>query len=146
MVEIQLSKPAELTFKLQIEGSNETPVGKLSIQLKEGELFFPGRIEEDYVIVRIPSLSTFREALPGNSLQASLHVYVDGQHFTPWEDSVNVTNPISVKAEAVSSTSNRIVETPAKPKVQVTTRIIEEDTAPRRPEIKEFFKDLSKRK
>jgi hypothetical protein len=153
MIDIQANKPAELTFKLQIEGSNDTPVSKFSLQLQEGELLFPGTVHGDNVVVRIPALNVFKEQL-SKQTEAKLLVFIGDQHFTPWEESVTISNPITVKAEAVvaqsSETLREEIAKPKKPSVAVSVRVIEEEApkpqvskkAQKNPNVEEFFKAL----
>lgn len=135
MIEIKLNKEAELTFKLDIEGSNEKPVSKLALKLKEGELLIEGTVEDGKTTIRLPKLSKFRESISGKTIDAKLGIYIGDSYFTPWSDTISVSEPISVKAEAVDVDQTRIRESqPSKPSVSV--RILEDDSTKKPPEKK----------
>lgn len=165
MIEIQLNKDAELTFKLDIEGSDQTPQSKFSLQLAEGELVLPGIIEKDKTTIRIPALTKFRESL-GKTAKASLNIYIGDSYFTPWEDTITISEPISVKAEAVDVSQKADKRLAEKETTQasaaVSVRIIENEvpTAPAKkpakppakkrkqqasnPAVQEFLKGLQR--
>lgn len=103
MIRIKSDKQFDLRFKVDIRGSKEEPETRFVFEMANGiKVSFPGQKDGQIVTVPFPSLESlgiFTEGTP--SLNAKLEVIVEGNYFVPWDDRVEILNPIRVSAESV---------------------------------------------
>lgn len=101
MIELKLNKESELTFNINIEGSENPPKAKLVFGLNENmELGIKGTFkDEGHLTVSVPSLLDLKERFNDEKVRGYLEVVVEDSYHIPWEDDFNLKTPVTVKAE-----------------------------------------------
>lgn len=98
MIEILMTKAVDLTFKLNIEGTQSLPKVRLVIEKPDINIMFPGTVSGDSTKVVIPELRKFGSVFSEGRYQAYLEVLIEDNRFVPWEDVINLSYPVAVKA------------------------------------------------
>lgn len=126
MIELKLNKESELSFEINVEGSDKKPRARLMFEMEDKmELALEGKVNENSVNVTVPSLMDLREKLSGDNIKGYLEVIVDETYFVPWEEYFSLKAPVTVQAESTK------VDTQESPdiKISVKTKKIKEKTA-----------------
>lgn len=111
MIELKLNKESELSFEINIEGSNEKPRVRLMLEMdNKMKLAIEGTILEGQAKVVVPSLMDLKEKLSGENVKGSLEVIVDNNFFIPWEEYFSLKAPITVQAESTKVENNKTPE------------------------------------
>ncbi len=101
MIELKLNKESELSFDINIEGSDAEPKARLILEMEDNmELAISGNVQEGTVSVQVPSLLALKEKLKEDKVKGYLEVIVDNGYFIPWQEYFNLKEPITVQAEA----------------------------------------------
>ncbi len=117
MIELKLNKESELSFEINIEGSEETPKARLMLEMEDKmELSIAGVIKEGQVSVVVPSLMDLKEKLSGENVKGRLEVIVDNNFFIPWEEYFSLKAPITVQAESAE------VKTLKTPEIKISVK------------------------
>lgn len=143
MINLKLDRNTDLSFKLNIEGSEDLPISRFILKLTEDfDLILHGKIvDKKYVKVNIPPLAQFKEIFSWETVKCFLEVVIDNSIFVPWESDAQIIRPLLVRAEEVEVETNEEIVEEKKPTVSLTleTVSIEKDS------VKfEDFSDLSK--
>ena len=97
-------KPNEnkiLKFEVDVSGTEETPEPRLIIPISESvSLMFEGQINKDEVEVDVTDLLKLTNSKEFNG---KLEVVVEGEIFTPWEDSIIIKESKQVKAKNIKT-------------------------------------------
>jgi len=139
MIDLKTNKITELSFKLNIEGANETPKSRLVIELKEGkEITIPADVSGGKATVKIPSLNTIKEEFAGKTAKCYLEVIVGDSYFTPWKETFQLKSEVTVVAE---STQPEIHEAEEKPTISISMDSFNEVTMIEEPIREEAMDD-----
>lgn len=105
MIDLKTSKKSELSFQLNVEGSpQESPRARLVIELQNHSVMaIEGTVLKDKVTIEVPPLKSLREEFLPEKTKCYLEVIIGENYFIPWENELNLREPISVKAEATES-------------------------------------------
>jgi hypothetical protein len=108
MLNLQTTKPSELTFKLNVEGSKSTPESRLVLKIDDNsEIAFKGNVNEDLATVNIPPLNQFEDILgTKKTINGYFEVIVENNYFTPWKGGFTIVRPLKVSAESVGEDSS----------------------------------------
>lgn len=103
MMNVKADKEFDLNFKVNVEGSEETPEVRFAFMMPNGvNVSFPGKYTKDEMVeVSLPSLESlglFRET---SAVNAKLEVIIEGNYFVPWKDTIGIRHPVRVSAESV---------------------------------------------
>jgi len=91
----------KLKFEVDVSGSEETPEPRLIIPISETvSLMFQGEINKDEVEVDVSDLL---ELTNSKEFKGRLEVVVEGEIFTPWEDSIIIKESKQVKAKSIKT-------------------------------------------
>jgi len=103
MMNIKADKEFNLSFKVNVEGSNEKPDVRFAFVMPNGvNISFPGQYNgNDMVEVSLPSLESLGLFNETSSINAKLEVIVENNYFVPWNDTIGIRHPVRVSAESV---------------------------------------------
>lgn len=103
MIEISPNESTILKFKVDVEGTEETPQPRLVIPIsKKGvSLVFEGNIKKDEVSVDVKELLKLTDS---KEFSGKLEVIVEDSFFIPWEDKIVIKKSTTVKAKTVKNT------------------------------------------
>jgi hypothetical protein len=111
MMRIKADKEFELRFKVDVKGSKETPETRFVFEMANGiKVAFPGQKSGKLVNVPFPTLDSLGIFAENESLDAKLEVIVEGNYFVPWEDKVQLLQPIRVSAESIEPEGGELEE------------------------------------
>lgn len=111
MMRIKADKEFELRFKVDVKGSKETPETRFVFEMANGiKVGFPGQKSGKLVNVPFPTLDSLGIFAENETLNAKLEVIVEGNYFVPWQDKVQLLQPIRVSAESVEPTEEELAE------------------------------------
>lgn len=116
MMNVRADKEFDLSFKVNVEGSEEKPDVRFAFVMPNGvNVSFPGRYtEDDLVEVSLPSLESlglFRET---SAVNAKLEVIIENNYFIPWKDKIGIRHPVRVSAESVEYETQETLDESAK--------------------------------
>ena len=111
-----------LTFQVEIDGVGCDELGGFVRFMHEGiEYGFPALIESDRITTVISPLSEIFPTLrSGTIVNARLDIIAEDRIFTPWEDEMKISKPMTITAELDGSKS----------KVSIKARVSESKKAP----------------
>lgn len=99
MVELSATKATTLGFKLNVEGSTETPLVRFCVKAGEDFLVsFYAQVFKDKAIVNVPPLSFISE-YKTESFESFLEIVVNGSYFVPWKGVAMLKSPVNVRAD-----------------------------------------------
>ncbi len=114
-IELDIEEPAELTFKVKVEGVDPAPAQvRLVCEAGAMSLMFDGRsVGNDMVQFDLPTMSSH---LKEGSYLSRVEVLIENRYFAPVRFNLDLKKAVTVVAEAVQVTSRR----PAEPVVKVS--------------------------
>ncbi len=126
MIELKLNKESELSFDINIEGSEETPKARLILEMDNSmELAITGTVSKGSVKVKVPSLMDLKEKLKGENVKGYLEVIVDSNYFVPWDEYFNLKHPVTVQAESTKVKKQKEIKiTVGKNKIEEKNEIV----------------------
>jgi len=120
-----------LTFQVEIDGVGCDELGGFVRFMHEGiEYGFPAIIESDRITTVISPLSEIFPTLKsGTIVNARLDIISQDRIFTPWEDEMKISKPVTITAELAGSGGS-------KDGVSIKARVSESKKSPRLPKEK----------
>lgn len=120
-----------LTFQVEIDGVGCDELGGFVRFMHEGiEYGFPAIIESDRITTVISPLSEIFPTLKsGTIVNARLDIIAEDRIFTPWEDEMKISKPVTITAELAGSGGS-------KRGVSIKARVSESKKSPRLPKEK----------
>lgn len=116
MINVKADKEFDLSFKVNVEGSEEKPDVRFAFVMPNGvNVSFPGKYNKDNMVeVSLPSLESlglFRET---SAVNAKLEVIIENNYFIPWSDTIGIRHPVRVSAESVEYDKTETLDEAAK--------------------------------
>lgn len=106
MIELDITKPKNFKFDINIDGINvDELTGFLRFEMSGIEYGFPAVITKDSISVDIPSLKNIvnREIKNGEKIKARLDVVGEGNYISPWDEELTVKSTVIIEAKLVST-------------------------------------------
>lgn len=96
-MEIILSKPLELRYKMMVEGAKSIPSARFVLDIGEGQFFsIQGKVVDGIAEIIIPSLKFLEKKLK-EKVTAKLEIIVDDRYFEIWSEEVDIKSDIKVE-------------------------------------------------
>lgn len=117
-VQLAIDEPNELTFKIQIEGAdNSTPV-KVRLVCETGDVayMFKGEATSDIDVIRF-TLPSMKGKIKEGSFPSRVEVLVENRYFAPVNFNLEFKQQVKVVAESVKHVASK------KPEIKVTASL-----------------------
>lgn len=116
MINVKSDKEFDLNFKVNVEGSEETPEVRFAFMMPNGvNVSFPGQYKENNMVeVSLPSLDSLGLFHETSAVNAKLEVMIESNYFVPWKDTIGIRHKLRVSAESVEYDKQETLDEAAK--------------------------------
>ncbi len=137
-MKLQSNQSKQLSFDMLIENAKTEPTAKFTFICENGiELSFPCALKDGKVEVNLPELNEHVNLLPNKEYEAFLEMVVDETYQKPWEGTVTIERPVSVRVRDLDE------KTITKEKKVKATLVSEDDVS--KPKQDELTKTVVKK-
>jgi hypothetical protein len=101
MVKFNMNERKKLKFDIRVSGVHAKDLkGSFKLMIEGVEYGFPINIYDGDVVVEVPPLSTIlsKEYSDGTFFESKLEIIANDTYLVPWQDKVEISNPLKVEA------------------------------------------------